>query len=170
MNKYQQEVRLMLVLAALFATSVLAGNEGTKEPALDPPAALIAPADWLKQQPKPVFKEGHTLPPLTRYGWSLDFDTRVEFAEHWGYCLEFAPGYLSDAVLDRVLNNPKDPEAKVLALAIKDPKTYKLAVICSREMPPNDKVPPDGVNVRATAWSARLLPLAASVPPVIAAQ
>lgn len=109
----------------------------------DPLAGYIKPADWLKQQPKPKFKEGHTLPPLTRYGWCLDFDTRVEFAEKWGYCLEFAGGYLTHAVVDRVLGNPNDPEAKILALAAKDPKTYKLVVITSREMPPKDKLPPE---------------------------
>ena len=143
MKTYRQAGCLVPALAALLAAPAFGEGEGTVAPAKDPTVSLIAPADWLKQQPKPAFKKGYTLPPLTRYGWTLDFDTRVEFAEHWGYCLEFNPGYLSDAVLDRVLNNPNDPEAKVLALAIKDPKTYKLAVICSREMPANDKVPPE---------------------------
>lgn len=112
-------------------------------PAADPLAGYVMPAEWLAKQPRPKFKPGHTLPPLTRYGWSLGFDTRVDFATHWNYCLEFAPGYLNDANLDRVLNNPNDPEAKVLALAISDPKTYRLAAVCSRDMPDKKTMPPE---------------------------
>jgi hypothetical protein len=129
-----------MVCAASLATAAWAQAPA---PAKDAPTNSIAPADWLKQQPTPVFEKGHTLPPLSRFGWSLDLDTRVEFARHWGYCMEFNPGYLSDAVLDKVLADTNGVEAKALALAIREPKTYKLSVICSREMPANDKVPPE---------------------------
>jgi hypothetical protein len=138
--------RQILATLALTVAAVTGWAAETPAPApatADPLAGYIKPAEWLQQQPKPKFKEGHTLPPLTRYGWCLDFDTRVEFAEKWGYCLEFGGGYLSHAVVDRVLGNPNDPEAKILALAARDPKTYKLVVITSREMPPKDKLPPE---------------------------
>lgn len=107
----------------------------------DPLAGYIRPVEWLKQQPKPKFKDGHTLPPLSRWGWSLDYETRIEFAENWGYCLEFAGGYLNNKVVDRVLGNPEDPEAKIIALAAKDSRKYKLQVLTSRELPDFAKVP-----------------------------
>jgi hypothetical protein len=129
-------------LAAL-ATLVAAWSVATAAP---PPAAPatgdISPTEWLKQQPKPVFRDGHTLPPLTRYGWVLDFDTRVELAERWGYCLDFG-GYADQKTVDRALADTNDPGGMCIALAARDPKTYKLAVICSRDMPKNDEVPPE---------------------------
>jgi hypothetical protein len=105
------------------------------------PAWSMTPAEWLKAQPKPSFRAGHTLPPLTRFGWALDFDTRVELAENWGYCLEF--GGADAKIVDRVLAHPEDPGAKCIALVAKDPKKYKLAVVCTRELPKNDAVPPE---------------------------
>jgi hypothetical protein len=51
--------------------------------------ARLTPAAWLASQPKPQFLAGHTLLPLTRFGWTLPFEARVELAEHWGYALEF---------------------------------------------------------------------------------
>ena len=54
-----------------------------------PPQGAVTPAEWLKGQPKPKFRAGHTLPPLTRYGWDMDDAVRVELAENWGYALEF---------------------------------------------------------------------------------
>ena len=104
--------------------------------------AMVSPAEWLKSQPKPVFHEGHTLPPLTRFGWALDFNTRAELAEHWGYALEFG-GYADSGTVARALSNTNDVGAKCLALAAKDPKTYKLAVICARDLPANNAVPPE---------------------------
>jgi hypothetical protein len=56
------------------------------------PADDVTPDQWLKAQPRPRFREGHTLPPLTRFGWTLPFETRVELTENWGFALEFG-GY-----------------------------------------------------------------------------
>ena len=105
-----------------------------------PSTVAIAPANYLKTLAPPKFHEGHTLPPLTRFGWVLDFDTRVELAANWGYALEWG-GYADAKSVDRALNDPKDDGARCMALAAKDPKRYKLAVICSRELPKNDAVP-----------------------------
>jgi hypothetical protein len=44
--------------------------------------------EHLQTEPRPVFKEGHTLLPLSRWGWSLPVETSVELCEHWGYALE----------------------------------------------------------------------------------
>src|SRR5438067_1872713 len=47
------------------------------------------PVELLREMKPPQFRKGHTLPPLTRWGWTLDYDVRVELCEHWGYALEF---------------------------------------------------------------------------------
>ena len=112
-------------------------------PAADPLAGFIRPIEWLRQQPRPKFREGHTLPPLTRAGWSLANDANIEFAGHWGYCLQLGGGYFNDAVADRLLNDPQDPDGQLIALAATDPKKYRLAVGTSRELPPYDKAPPE---------------------------
>mgnify|MGYP003335174325 CR=1 FL=1 len=93
----------------------------------------ITPAEWLKAQPKPAFRDGHTLPPLTRFGWVLPLDARIELTEHWGYALEFG-GYVDDKVVTR-LDDPKSDESKLAALAKSDPRRYPVAVICSRRLP-----------------------------------
>jgi len=104
--------------------------------ALPRPGQDVSPADWLKAQARPRFREGHTLPPLTRFGWTLPFDTRVELAEHWGYALEFG-GYATHKAVDRALNDPSSDEARAVALAASNPKKYPLAVILSRDLPEN---------------------------------
>ena len=124
---------LPLCLAAVLLTAVCQAQA--------PKAAeTITPAEWLQRQPKPKFHEGATLPPLTRFGWVLPFAARVELAEHWGYALEFG-GYATAEVVDRALTDAKSDEAQCVTLAAKDPARYKLAVICSRELPA--AVPPE---------------------------
>ena len=102
-------------------------------------ASAETPAAYLKRQPKPRFRPGHTLPPLTRYGWTLPFDTRVEFAGNWGYCLGFG-GYVTEEVAAR-LDDPGSTESKLCALAAADPERYALSVICSRRLPEPGDVP-----------------------------
>jgi hypothetical protein len=94
----------------------------------------VLPADYIASyEPKPYFKQGHTLPPLTRYGWLEPFAPRKLFAQDWGYAVLFS-GYVSDAVVDR-MDNPFSDEAKTVALVNSDPAKYKLAVICDRYTP-----------------------------------
>jgi hypothetical protein len=80
-----------------------------------------------------VFRAGHTLPPLTRYGWTLSYDARVELARHWGYALEFG-GYVTEKVYDK-LDDPESIESRLVKLVRDDPQTFKLSVICSRRLP-----------------------------------
>jgi hypothetical protein len=94
----------------------------------------INPDLYLKQLPAPKFKPGHTLPPLTRFGWTLPFEARVELAHHWGYALEWGP-YASVDRVAQALANPQSEEAKVMALAAANPKRYPLAVTLSRDLP-----------------------------------
>jgi hypothetical protein len=93
----------------------------------------VTPAQWLSAQPKPASRPGHTLPPLSRWGWGLALDARVELAEHWGYALEF--GGASDAAVDWGLKVPASDYGKLLALAAKDPRRYSLSVILTRDLP-----------------------------------
>ena len=44
--------------------------------------------EHLQTEPRPVFKEDHTLLPLSRWGWLLPVETSVELREYWGYALE----------------------------------------------------------------------------------
>lgn len=81
------------------------------------------PAVYLKRQPKPVFRTGHTLPPLTRYGWTLPFDARVELAENWGYTLEFG-GYVTEKSVKN-LADPDSSESRLVRLAAEKPDVYK---------------------------------------------
>ena len=93
----------------------------------------MTPADWLKSQPKPKFRAGHTLPLLTRFAWDMDDAVRVALAEDWGYALEFGPA--DPDRVERALNEPESREGKLLAVAISDPKRYPLCITTSREMP-----------------------------------
>jgi hypothetical protein len=48
---------------------------------------MTTPIAYLQAQPKPYFKPGYKLPPLTRYGWVMPFELNKEFADNWGYAL-----------------------------------------------------------------------------------
>ena len=97
-------------------------------------AQTTTPFQYLKQIPAPNFKQGHTLPPLTRFGWVLPFDARVELADRWGYALEWG-GYATPKTVAKAIADPKSDSAKVMALVAADPKRYQLAVILNRELP-----------------------------------
>jgi len=103
-------------------------------------ARAETPAGYLRKLPKPAFAKGHTLPPLTRYGWTLPFDARVELAKNWGYCLEFG-GYVTEKSAAR-LDDPNSIESRLVRLAAAEPQTYRLSVICSRRLP-SAEAPPE---------------------------
>jgi hypothetical protein len=112
------------------------------------PPGHVLPAEYLASLPAPVFAPGHTLPRLTRYGWTLDFDTRVEIARRWGYALEWGSvpwlvGYATAEAVDAALADPKNDAAKCMRLAEEEPETFKLSVVCCRTLPPTDAVPPE---------------------------
>ncbi|HOJ40665.1 MAG TPA: hypothetical protein PK644_09425, partial [bacterium] len=46
------------------------------------------PYEFLKEAKKPEFQKGHTLLPLSRWGWELANDVRLELARNWGYGVE----------------------------------------------------------------------------------
>ena len=81
----------------------------------------------LQSADQPHFRLGHALPPLTRWGWSMSYDVRVELARHWGYALEFG-GYVTDDVAD-TLENPESEASRLCALAASDPGRFSLFVL-----------------------------------------
>lgn len=88
-------------------------------------------AEHLKALPKPVFKQGNTMIPLTRWGWELAYDAKVELCENWGYALEFGeprPG------IEKTLENPASEQARLVALTKSDPKKYPLSVLVYRAL------------------------------------
>jgi hypothetical protein len=100
------------------------------------PSALQSPA-WgkdamqhLKEAEKPNFRKGHTLLPLTRWGWSMPYEVRIELTENWGYALEFG-GYVNMATVKN-LENPDSIESKLVALTAGDPERYPLSVLVDR--------------------------------------
>ena len=100
-----------------------------------PPSSTetITPGEWLKAQPKPQFREGHTLPPLSRFSWEMDERVIIELATDWGYALEF--GVINKARFENALTKPESPEGKLITLALSDPKRYRLSACSPRIMP-----------------------------------
>ena len=129
------------ILTLAFGIAALVGADcplhaQTAAPAAAPPVEMITPAQWLKRQPKPIFKPGHTMPRLTYYGTYRGLSPHViELAENWNYVLETM--YLSDETVKRALTDPTSDEARMIALTLSNPKKYPLAVVLNRDEPPN---------------------------------
>ena len=98
-----------------------------------PAAALALTADQhLKAATKPNFKPNHTLIPLSRWGWEMSYDTRIELAGHWGYALELGGETYPSTVA--ALDNSNTITGKLVALAASDPKRYPLFVLAHRPL------------------------------------
>ncbi len=99
------------------------------------------PAQYMASRTAPSFKSGHTLPPLTRWGWSLSYDTNVELANRWGYALEFGD---VDTNSVNALNNPNSTQSKMISLVQSNPSQYKLSVMIPRN---------SGIEIPSTAYT-----------------
>ena len=105
-------------------------------PAVKPKVEMITPAQWLQRQPKPIFKAGHTMPRLTRYGWDLDVETFRELAGNWNYVVQ--TNYLGEEAVTSTLKDPiNGVYSKLVALTLSNPKKYPLGVVLDRSEPPN---------------------------------
>jgi hypothetical protein len=93
------------------------------------PARAKTPLEAIQTQPRPKFRPGHTLLPLSRWGWNMPFDVRVELCEHWGYALEF--GAINERAVAQ-LDDPESDQARIVALTKSDPKKYPLCVTTLR--------------------------------------
>ena len=85
--------------------------------------------EYLRAAARPQFRNGHTLPPLTRWGWAMPYDVRVELARHWGYALEMGE---ANASLAKQLDDPKSIPSRLCALTAADPKRWPLCVLTFR--------------------------------------
>lgn len=133
-------VVLMVALTTLFFHPPVAAApvQPTVKPTIK--GTMVKPLTWLKAQKAPDFTPGNTLPPLTRWGWSMPFDVAKELADRWGYAVEFA-GYVSKIVAENALANPKSRNGQCLALVAGNPQKYKLGVLLDRQFPQN--MPPE---------------------------
>lgn len=129
-----------------------------------PRSALAATAvEHLKAAKPPVFRKGHTLLPLSRWGWSLPFDATVELCERWGYALEF--GKYANMAAAEAAHDPESRQGKVCALTASDPKRYPLFVITHRPLKDMEKagqVPEsfwlhdaEGTRLEGPAWKRK---------------
>jgi len=87
------------------------------------------PLEHLRAAARPRFREGHTLPPLTRWGWRLSLDIQRELTEHWGYALELGE---ANASLVHELDKPDSLPSRLCALTASDPKRYPLSALTYR--------------------------------------
>lgn len=88
---------------------------------------------YLKSQTPPPFRQGHTLYPLTFFGFGSDlrdYPTTSELATNWGFALEFsdAPNVnpADTNKIKTILNDPNSYEYKLIQLAKSNPTKYKL--------------------------------------------
>lgn len=102
----------------------------------------ISAAVYLERQPKPIFEPGSRLPKLTRWGWTIPFDTRVELARNWGYALEFG-GYSQLGQLEKAFEKSNSVQSRICNLAASDPQQYSLEVIMDLYLPEPEPVPDD---------------------------
>jgi hypothetical protein len=103
----------------------------------------------LRAAKRPTFAAGHSLPPLTRWGWRLPLDLQVELCEHWGYALEL--GEVNARTLEQ-LEDPKSFASKLVARTARDPKRYPLSVLAHRPYYGKDfteACPPEAWSVEA---------------------
>lgn len=123
----------LLMLLFLTVANTASGQSDQASPIQKVEAVAVKKdALWhLRQAPQPVFKQGHTLLPLTRWGWSMSYPVKIELCERWGYALEFSEP--KTANLTR-LDNPESEESRLCALATSDPAKYPLAVLVPRPL------------------------------------
>jgi len=114
--------RPAIALAGALVTALCVGLAGES-------ARGKGPLELLRETPRPQFRQGHTLLPLSRWGWAMPYDVRVELTEHWGYALEFGA---ASARSVRKLDDPESVASKLCALAASDPKRYPLCVLTDR--------------------------------------
>jgi len=91
--------------------------------------------DLLKEQPAPVFKEGHTLMPLTRASWPFSYELNVELAQRWGNALELDPGFTGEK-----LDSPTSTVSRLIEFQQANQNRYPTYVYARRVMHEWDKI------------------------------
>jgi hypothetical protein len=95
--------------------------------------ASITPVEYLAEQPKPQFKPGHQLPPLTRWAYGVSSNLNLALADDWGYALDL--GTCSTNYLLAHLQMPSHPATGLLTWATNNPGRYKISVNMNRMFP-----------------------------------
>ncbi len=110
------------------------------------------PADYIQSLNRPSFKSGHTLLPLTQFGWGLSFRTFKELA-HWGYAIDIQD---TDDSMIAKLSDPNSVQSRIIALVQSNPSLYKLAIHVPRvpkEMIPDSVYARDANGNKTSTWS-----------------
>lgn len=89
--------------------------------------AAVTPVEYLDLQPKPQFKPGHRLLPLTRWGYTLGSNTTVVLARDWGYTLTLENFATPAKAAD--VTTPGTYSYGMAQLASNYPNTFKLSVL-----------------------------------------
>ncbi len=121
-------LRGLRFFSLLSAVAMAAAAVGLSGPAA-PPVLAKTPLELIQQQARPKFRAGHSLPRLTRWGWNMPYEVRLELCEHWGYALEF--GVVNERAVER-LDDPQSDQARLVALARSDPQRYPLCITTLR--------------------------------------
>ncbi len=127
-----------LSLAVFMACQTPSAAAADQPAAGDPPSLTLI--EHLRAAEAPVFRPGHSLLPLTRWGWSMPLPVRIDLAERWGYALEFG-GYVTHARVDELEAKPDSANARVVALAAGDPARYPLFVLTDRPLGRTAEIP-----------------------------
>jgi len=139
-RSHVRTLALLVIALAACPQSLTGGARAADQPPTPAQGATVRPLDWLKAQTAPTFAPDSSLPPLTRWGWSMSFDVAKELADRWGYAVELA-GYVSEKVADEALANPNGRNGQCLALVAGNPRKYKLGVLLDRQFPKD--MPPE---------------------------
>ncbi|MBF0593356.1 MAG: hypothetical protein HQL22_00145 [Candidatus Omnitrophica bacterium] len=110
------------------SSNVYPGYTGTAFMSKEPDPMYPTPGQYLLTRSHPVFKPGHTLPPLTRFGWGFSYELTEEMA-HWGYALDLGD---ASASLVAEMAKPYSRTSRLLNLVANDPAQYKLCVNMDR--------------------------------------
>ena len=99
------------------------------------PVKSVRPAAYLRSKAAPVFRQGHTLLPLTKWSWDYSVDLTIEMSR-WGYAPDF--GEVSPEALAR-LADPDSREARLVEWTRNTPDAYGLSVNVPRI--PKERIP-----------------------------
>jgi hypothetical protein len=108
-------------------------EEQTRYAALLKAEGKVTPRAWFESQPRPVFRPGHTLSKLTRYGWVAPYEVIRPMAEYFGYAVQIG-GYFTEKTLRELAMVGSDQQKK-LALYQSDPGFHRIAVVANRYFP-----------------------------------
>lgn len=94
--------------------------------------AQIIASKFSKDPNKPIFKEGHTLISLSRWGWGIPWEATFESAKNWGYALELGSARLATTSVEGDWNF--EYMRNVMDISASNPEKYPLSTLLSRSL------------------------------------